>query len=268
MFAHHPLGGYIAPCLSRILNLAELLVPRPFSLPTFRKAYADRVVAGNFQEEPGYYPRYRSRYECIVKYFASVAPEQPADVLDIGGGQFAVLVKEIWQDRAAMADIDREHMEAMAKTGFRTLHWNLLEDKQPATAEFDVIIMSEVIEHLPIPSHIVLERLRKALRPGGVLICSTPNLYRWRNIIYLLLGKSPFDHFHYPVDSGLGHQLEFSEEHLHWQLERAGFREIRIDRVSLPHAPKSFLFRVLKWLAWPMTWFPRYRDCLVAVAKA
>ena len=203
-----------------------------------------------------------------MRYYAAVAPEGPCDVLDIGGGQFSVLARALWDDRPAVADIDRDHLKTMESRGFRAVPWNLIRDVQPVEAEFDVIVMSEVIEHLPVPSHLVLERIRKALRPGGVLLLSTPNLYRLRNIAYLMLGKSPFDHFRFPTDTGLGHMLEFSPAHLHWQLDRAGFKDVEIDRVSLPHNPTNPAFRVLKWSLKPLTWIPRYRDCLVGTARA
>lgn len=42
--------------------------------------------------------------------------------------------------------------------------------------EFDVIVMSEVLEHIPTP-HLALERVLMALKPGGKLILSTPFVF-------------------------------------------------------------------------------------------
>ena len=63
-----------------------------------------------------------------------------------------------------------------------------------AVTKFDFVFFSEVIEHLPIPGYIVLGRLRKVLRPGGVIICTTPNLYRLKNVLYMALGLPIFDY--------------------------------------------------------------------------
>ena len=52
----------------------------------------------------------------------------------------------------------------MAGQGVETIHWNLCKSDPPFVAKFDFVFFSEVIEHLPIPGYIVLERLRKALR--------------------------------------------------------------------------------------------------------
>ena len=72
----------------------------------------------------------------------------------------------------------------MAEHGVEAIHWNLCKSEPPISGKFDFVFFSEVIEHLPIPGYIVLERLRKVLRPGGVIICTTPNLYRLRNVVY------------------------------------------------------------------------------------
>ena len=43
-----------------------------------------------------------------------------------------------------------------------------------ATASFDCVLLSEVIEHLPIPQNAVAEAAR-VLKPGGRLLVTTPN---------------------------------------------------------------------------------------------
>jgi len=42
-----------------------------------------------------------------MKRFCDLASPIPIDVLDIGGGQLALLCKELWNDRACVADLDR-----------------------------------------------------------------------------------------------------------------------------------------------------------------
>ena len=130
-----------------------------------------------------------------------------------------------------------------------------------------MIFFSEVIEHLPIPAHIVLEKLKHALKPGGLLIVSTPNLYRLRNVVYMALGKRIFDYMRMPDEKGLGHVLEFSLEHLQWQLERAGYAEIEIARRQFPHHPTNPVFRVMSWIGYPLFLVPRFRDNLVATGR-
>jgi len=109
----------------------------------------------------------------------------------------------------------------MEEHGVKTVHWNLCTSEPPFTRKFDAVFFSEVIEHLPIPGHVVLERLRKVLRPGGVIICTTPNLYRLRNVVYMTFGLPIYDYFRIPDDdTGLSHVIEYSRDHLQWQFEK------------------------------------------------
>jgi 2-polyprenyl-3-methyl-5-hydroxy-6-metoxy-1,4-benzoquinol methylase len=136
-------------------------------------------------------PDYYSRYKTLIKRFCSLAPAAPVDVLDIAGGQLAVLCKKLWADHACVADINvgGPLFDYMRSQEVRGVRWNLCKTEQPFVEQFDFIFFSEVLEHLPLPGHVVLERLRRALKPGGTLICSTPNFYRLRNLVYLALGN-------------------------------------------------------------------------------
>ena len=61
--------------------------------------------------------------------------------------------------------------------------------------EFDAVACLEVIEHIFFPQHAVAEIVR-VLKPGGVLIVTTPNVAYWRRRLDLaLLGRwNPFGH--------------------------------------------------------------------------
>ena len=214
-----------------------------------------------------YYLRYRSRYKECMRRYAALAPAQPIDVLDIGGGQLALLAMKLWGDRGVAADLPGPHLTYMAQQGLDTTHWNLCKSEPPFAAKFDFVFFSEVIEHLPIPGHLVLERIKQILRPGGVLICTTPNLYRLRNLVFMALGKRIFDYFRYADDEvALSHILEYSRDHLDWQFNRAGFTEYRVEYSQMHHSPTNPLYRPLALLGYPLHLVPHWRDYLVATA--
>jgi SAM-dependent methyltransferase len=216
-----------------------------------------------------YYRRYRSRYKECVRRFAALAPAHPVDVLDVGGGQLALMVNKLWNDHGVMSDLPGPHESYIAKHGVETIQWNLCKSEPPFVGKFDFVFFSEVIEHLPIPGYVALERLRKVLRPGGVIICTTPNLYRLRNVVYMALGIPIFDHFRYPEDeTSLGHVLEYSRGHLDWQFKKAGFAQCRVEYSQMHHSPTNPLFRPFAWLGYPLHIVPRWHDNLVATAHA
>ena len=66
-----------------------------------------------------------------------------------------------------------------------------LEDPLPfADNVFDVVIASQIIEHLKGTDQLIRETYR-VLKPKGYAVFSTPNLAAWHNILYLSLGKQP-----------------------------------------------------------------------------
>ncbi|WP_299491859.1 class I SAM-dependent methyltransferase [Acaryochloris sp. IP29b_bin.137] len=235
---------------------------------TFCSVYEQFICRGTFNEIPEYYPRYRSRYQALLQAYIAYASGRTQRILDIGGGQLALLCKALWDDDAHAVDIGGPHLDYLASMGVKTTQWNLCSDEPIFEAEFDFIFFSEVIEHLPIPGHLALEKLRIALKPGGILICSTPNLYRLRNVVYMILGKQIYDYFRMPEDQGLGHVLEYSIDHLQWQFERAGFQVNQLQYCQMHHLPENLVFRLMYLLGAPLFWVPRFRDNLLAIAQA
>jgi SAM-dependent methyltransferase len=243
--------------------MARLWKPRDFDSVYERFICQDEFQFGG----RGFYLRYRSRYKECIQRFAAIAPPHPVDVLDVGGGQLALVANKLWNDRAVVSDLPGPHLLYMAGHGVGTAEWNLCKSEPPFTGKFDFVFFSEVIEHLPIPGYIVLERLKKVLRPGGAIICTTPNLYRLRNVVYMALGLPIFDYFQYPDgQTALGHVLEYSRDHLYWQFKKVGFSECRVEYSQMHHSPTNPLFRPLAWLGYPLHIVPRWRDNLVATA--
>jgi SAM-dependent methyltransferase len=54
----------------------------------------------------------------------------------------------------------------------------------------DVVVMSELIEHL-VDTDAAVDEVRRVLRPGGILLLSTPNLAAWFNRGLVGLGIQP-----------------------------------------------------------------------------
>lgn len=238
--------------------------PRDFDLIYERFICQDEFQFGG----RAYYLRYRSRFKECMRRFAALAPPHPIDVLDVGGGQLALMCMKLWGDRASVSDLPGPHISYMAGHGVKTVLWNLCKAEAPEF-KYDFIFFIEVIEHLPIPGHVVLERLRSVLRPGGSLMCTTPNLYRLRNVVFMALGKRIFDYFQYPSDDqGLSHVLEYSRDHLDWQFKRAGFTEYCVEYSQFHHSPTNPLHRPIAWLGYPLHFVPHWHDNLIAVGHA
>ncbi|HEY7901123.1 MAG TPA: class I SAM-dependent methyltransferase [Caulobacteraceae bacterium] len=57
---------------------------------------------------------------------------------------------------------------------------------------FDLLVMGEVLEHLPDPEK-TLTRLVRLLKPGGWALASTPNVAHWRIVAGLIAGRFDYE---------------------------------------------------------------------------
>ena len=144
----------------------------------------------------------RARYEHVRALVASDFPA-PADVVELGAApgdqicSYAAL-----GHRATAVDLDaaadewgtgeQGRMQRMlADHDVRFIRWDLEVTPYPLDDDaFDVVLMTEVYEHLreyPIRS---LQEARRILRPGGRLYFTTPNAAYVRNRWQLVRGRS------------------------------------------------------------------------------
>ncbi|MBD2114437.1 MULTISPECIES: class I SAM-dependent methyltransferase [Cyanophyceae] len=108
-------------------------------------------------------------------------------VLDWGSGQG--LLTQRLLNLKQFQSITATDIQSRPKTIDAAIQWRQADLNNPLNLEaevFDVIVSAEVIEHLENPRAIAREWFR-LLKPGGLLIFSTPNNESWRAIIALLL---------------------------------------------------------------------------------
>lgn len=163
--------------------------------------------AGNFS---GFYAIKPASYFSNARAdFVDRLPRDPsAQILEIGCGTGATgalalsegccgryVGVELFETAAAEA---REVLSDVITGNVETLDF----DWQPAA--FDALIMSEVLEHLVEPGQ-VLKNLARFIRPGGLLLASSPNISHWRVVRELIMGRFQL------ADQGV-----FDRTHLRW----------------------------------------------------
>ena len=117
----------------------------------------------------------------------------------------------------------------MAESAARALHIPIAPSLSALPeGDFHVITLWEVIEHLPQPVA-ELQHLHDRLRPGGLLMLSTPNAGHWQAV------REPEGWNGYCPPS---HLLFFTQQTLEDALRRAGFERIAVHKVApLPPLP-------------------------------
>jgi 2-polyprenyl-3-methyl-5-hydroxy-6-metoxy-1,4-benzoquinol methylase len=130
------------------------------------------------------------------------------------------------------------------------------------TSRYDLIVASEVIEHLENPRHISREWFR-LLRPGGIIVASTPNNESWRSILSLVMRGHfvAFTGSAYPA-----HITALLRADLLRVFSEAGFEDVKFsfsNHGGIPGKPavtwQSVTFGLLRGL--------RFSDNVVCIAR-
>lgn len=91
---------------------------------------------------------------------------------------------------------------------------------------FDLVISSEVIEHVLVPDRILTEAYR-VLKDGGKFILTTPNLASLARRGLLLLNRNPFIECSPYEKDAVGHLRYFVKSSLLSLVERHGFKLVK-----------------------------------------
>lgn len=172
-------------------------------------------------------------FACARTDFVAALPDA-ASVLEIGCGTGATGALAIARGKARHY-VGIELMPGPAAQAREVLSEVLVGDIERlplpwAAQSFDALVMSEVLEHLADP-WATLDRLAHLVRPGGLLLASSPNVAHWKVIRELLAGRFSL------TDQGV-----FDRTHLRWftpatyraLAECAGFAVERIGPVAAP----------------------------------
>jgi len=210
--------------------------PRADELAGLYSAAADYHGALLDPADPGFAAMRGIARQHVKMLRRSVSAPHGLRLLDIGcsSGLFLdaaraagceVVGAELSADTAAFA---RSHFGLEVDTG----DWR---EGGYADGSFDVITLFDVIEHLPDPLG-ELSAIRRLLKPGGLLLQSTPNIDGlFPRLSYALANRLDY----WPHPEPPYHLYQFSDRTLAELTERAGYEVTRIDQTRI-HLGYSF----------------------------
>ncbi len=140
---------------------------------------------------------------------------------------------------------------------------------------FDIVVATEVIEHLLIPPKDLFKEIFRVLKSGGVTIISTPNYATLYNRLKLLVGKNPLEPFYVEKNTIRGHIREYTINELKDSINYANLKIVEISfnncweesrtKVSQKYGGKRHhLYRLFRPL---FSLFPTLKDNITIVAK-
>ena len=183
------------------------------------------------------------RYKIALEYIKEECQESKR-ICEIGpGGVIAYISRFSMANTNAIVSPREDHWNEIFKEfNIKLSTWDLNSklDNIELYESFDCIIFLETLEHLNRWPEKVIDDIHKLLKPGGVLLMSTPNLVRVSNRIRMLLGRPPSNPFKYS-ESGEHHVREFTLSELLEFLPKKKW-EIIETSYALPHSIGTKIF--------------------------
>jgi SAM-dependent methyltransferase len=171
------------------------------------------------------------------------------------------LTKQFPSARVIGLDNDEINVDRMREMGFDAVRG----DAHALTYEacFDTVVVGELIEHLQNPGE-CLEGCRRALKPGGRIILTTPNAF------CAMLGLMYLKNFNRAFNAE--HVLWFCPQTLYSLAERCSLRIVKFDFVDdlAPEITASHTYRLFAHLWLGLRWLlpRRYRNTMFAVCES
>lgn len=142
-------------------------------------------------------PRYRKAWSYILDKYPD-----GGSVLDVGctNGDFSKYLIKHNFDCSGLEFMDQA-IKQSKKAGLHVTKGSFLNKFPYKDNSFNIVFAGEVIEHT-VDDDFFLQEVRRVLKPGGLLILTTPNLVSLGNRFLMMFGKMPrfaYAEFHYRI---------------------------------------------------------------------
>jgi SAM-dependent methyltransferase len=185
----------------------------------------------------------------------------PACILDLGcgdGAAAAVAAQYAPGHRMIGLDWSAGALARARRLGLTVIRAGVDPPGLPfAAGSADVVIMSELIEHL-VDTDSALDEVFRVLKPGGSLLLSTPNLAAWYNRGLVALGVQPvFSEvslrgvYGRPGRQVAGHLHLFTRRALVELLAARGFGQVTVTGARYHDVPRPLRPVDRAFCAWP-----------------
>jgi hypothetical protein len=182
---------------------------------------AEKARTSSEQARLEYGRMHRARFSEMLTLCRSQVGNSAARVLDIGRSELTSVLKNYYKDVSTLGlEMDADdggHREIGELAGTPHFCFDLLSAEDvsswPQCGRFDLIVFSEVLEHLWVAPEYVFGLLRFLLADHGILICTTPNAVGLAKRIRLAIGNNPYETLRL-YSANPGHIREYTRQEL------------------------------------------------------
>ena len=208
----------------------------------------------------------KSKASNMLKYWSQVIGRTPLSVLEIGcgTGQYYEAWKELGIEWTGF-EVNQEMLKFCRARSIPVDDCNIMKDIKKDNKKYDVIFMSQVLEHILTPQ-LLLDRIKDYLADGGILHIDVPN----HDSLTSLYRRVNFLHHEYGFIQPDFHLIAYNKKALAHLLVHKGFQLCHIDVYANDHhtfgqllASKSILSR----LSYAVSRIIKRGSLLVCIAK-
>ena len=168
-----------------------------------------------------YFDMHQIRFADILRLCRNYVPDSSARVLDIGRSELTAYLLKFYQNIHTLgldpSLDDGGHREVSKMDTVPHITFDLLNahtvSNWPDCGRFDLIVFSEVLEHLCLAPEYIFAAINSLLADGGILICTTPNAADISKRLRLAAGCNPYERLRlYSVNPG--HVREYTAKEI------------------------------------------------------
>lgn len=233
----------------------------------FNKETIERIYEESWSATLGKGKRYPTENNPLGTAIAEMVGSNQ-NVLDIGCGTGKCMLPLAAKGNQVIGvDVADSAQKILRTCGFQVLKLDVENEPTDALidlAPFDVVIMTDVLEHLIDPLVVLKDKVYPLLKPQGKCIATVPNFVFISYRLELLMGR--ISHFNNDDSTGydiprpynLGHKTLFNQSNLLQTFQLSGFSTVQVEPELFSESLKGFWrFPVTKGvrkfakIAWP-----------------
>lgn len=256
-------------------------------METTKKAYWKLLLSKVFllisEKDKPYFKNHLKRYEKTLEKIGD-----PADklILDVGAypGHISLAISLCKSVGGVYVISDGDetvesNLRFLKSKGIRCMKLDIEHHKLPFPDNyFDLVIFTEVIEHLTVHPKFCLDEIKRVLKKNGRIILSTPNVADFSNIYSLIRGRNITEiENYYRTKPYAGHRREYTIKEIKELLKQTGFRIIgsefceysKLESIKATLKEKTSLKIKLSLLftCILIRCFPSLRQCIFCIAE-
>jgi 2-polyprenyl-3-methyl-5-hydroxy-6-metoxy-1,4-benzoquinol methylase len=202
--------------------------------------------------------------------FCASLPETRS-LLSIGAGS-ALIEAVLGQAGVEISVVDFPAMIQAKELFYSRMHFRTIpadlstSDDLSVFGQFDVVLASEIIEHIPLPPSVQIGRWAKAVGPGGRIVITTPNLGSVSHLSRLLfmrplLGPAEASFGDVGIENEGVHRREYMPSEIVTAIVDSGLRVEQVEFTAnrRPRTAKEWIFQAFYAV-------PRFRPTMMFAA--